>query len=611
MLVTDWILIIQSQSCHDFEHALRESQTSDKTSMAEQLQRGRKYRVEDFLERLVNGELSELDSLNSGDEEDGTRTEIGDLERDNGEVTCMPEDLDVVDEVEIEETDSAGTEENSKRTEEDRGGQEEMTVTRKEEIKWRHRPFTTIIDTSFENPPIHEDHPMRPFEYFKRYIPDEIFNLMADNTNVYALQSATRCFKPTSSGEIRTLIGLHLAMGVMKMPRVSMYWEAGMDIGIFQNTMPRDRFFQLRSHLHLVNNLEKPAENNDVFFKQFIKGKPHPWGVKIYFLCGKSGMAYDFLLHQGTTMELSQQHRKQLGLGAGVVYHLSQRITEANHKLYFDNYFTTYNLLELLAERKINAAGTARVSRFARPPLQSDKEMAKKPRGSCDEVISRDGKVALVKWYDNRPVLMASNFVGVGTMDEVQRWDKKKAQFVMVSRPEVVKLYNDAMGGVDLLDQLVSLYRTEIRSKKWTLRMITHAFDMAVVNSWLEYRLDAKRANIQTKDIQDLLHFKMNVAQCLVRVHKTVAAKRGRPSMSPEPQNVPQRPVCRPFQDVRPLPEVQYDMVDHMPNYDEKKEATRCKMPKCTGKTHVFCDKCNIHLCFVPQRNCFKAAHRK
>ncbi len=103
----------------------------------------------------------------------------------------------------------------------------------------------------------------------------------------------------------------------------------------------------------------------------------------------------------------------------------------------------------------------------------------------------------------------------------------------------------------------------------------------------------------------------MNVAQCLVKVQKTVAAKRGRPSMSPEPQSASSRPVQRPVQDVRPLPEVQFDMVDHMPNYDEKKEATRCKMPYCTGKTHVFCDKCNIHLCFVPQWNCFRAAHRK
>ncbi|CAJ1087319.1 piggyBac transposable element-derived protein 3-like [Xyrichtys novacula] len=467
----------------------------------------------------------------------------------------MPEELEVAGEFEIEETNSVVIE-----------YKEEMTVTRKEEIKWRHRPFTTVIDTSFENPPIQETQPMRPYEYFKKYITDEIFALMAANTNVYAMQSCTLGFKSTGSGEIRTLVGLHLAMGVMKMPRVSMYWEAGMDIGIFQNTMPRNSFFQLRSHLHLVNNLEKPAENNCVF--------------------------------QGATMEISQQHRKQLGLGAGVVYHLIQRITGANHKLYYDNYFTTYNLLELLAERKIHAAGKTRVCRFTRPPLQSDKEMAKKPRGSCNEVVSRDGKVVLVKWYDNRAVVMASNFVGVGRMDEVQRWDKKTAQFLKVSHPEVVKLYNKAMGGVDLLDQLVSLYRTEIRSKKWTLRMITHAFDVAVVNSWLEYRLDVKRANIQTKDILDLLHFKINVAQYLVRVEKTVAAKRGRPSISPEPQNVPRRPLYRPVPDVRPLPEVQYDMVDHMPNYVEKKERkppdARCQTVQ---EKHIFCDKCNIHLC--------------
>ncbi|ROJ25254.1 hypothetical protein DPX16_20067 [Anabarilius grahami] len=126
---------------------------------------------------------------------------------------------------------------------------------------------------------------------------------------------------------------------------------------------------------------------------------------------------------------------------------------------------------------------------------------------------------------------MASNFVGVSTMDEVQRWDKKQGRFLKVSRPEMVKLYNEAMG--------------------------------AVVNSWLEYRLDAKRANLQTKDILDLLHFKMNVAQCLVSVHKPVAAKRRRPSMSPEPQPHAHRPQV---QDARPLSEVQYDMVDHMPN---------------------------------------------
>ena len=83
--------------------------------------------------------------------------------------------------------------------------------------------------------------------------------------------------------------------------------------------------------------------------------------------------------------------------------------------------------------------------------------MSKKGRGSHDEVRSRDGKVVLVKWFDNRSVVLASNFVGVGDEDEVERWEQKEGWFLKINRPEVVKKYNQAMGGVDKLDQLISL----------------------------------------------------------------------------------------------------------------------------------------------------------
>ncbi len=49
---------------------------------------------------------------------------------------------------------------------------------------------------------------MSPYEYFKQYVPDALFNLMSDSTNIYAMQSGTLGFKPSSSGEIRTLIDL-------------------------------------------------------------------------------------------------------------------------------------------------------------------------------------------------------------------------------------------------------------------------------------------------------------------------------------------------------------------------------------------------------------------
>ncbi|CAK9827646.1 hypothetical protein ANTRET_LOCUS5324 [Anthophora retusa] len=60
-----------------------------------------------------------------------------------------------------------------------------------------------------------------------------------------------------------------------------------------------------------------------------------------------------------------------------------------------------------------------------------------------------------------------------------------------------------------------------------------------------------------------------------------------------------------------PCAHYNYDNVDHMPQIDNKKEATRCKLPLCKGRTHFYCDKCRVHLCLVKKRNCFERFHRK
>ncbi|XP_056320827.1 piggyBac transposable element-derived protein 3-like [Danio aesculapii] len=606
----------------------------------------RKYTVLEVLECIADGNVSDVDNMLS-DEEDGDTVDRSPTVGQDRDEPLLPE---VGGEIEVEAEESQDQEDR-----EDHDADVEpflCNVTKKSDIHWRQTPFTPV-QTTWESPSTDPPEPLTPYGYFKQYVPSEMFELMSTMTNIYAEQKAVKGYKHASASEIEVLVGLHMAMGVLGIPRVRMYWSSRISIGIFKDTMSRDRFFQLRSNLHVVNNYERPPEDNDVFFKvrplyesirkrclqlqleeelcvdeqivpfrgklsvlQYVKGKPTPWGVKLYFLCGKSGLAYDFLIYQGATTELSEQSKKVLGHGASVVTHLCQRIKAPNHKIYFDNYFTTYNVLEVLAEKKIHAAGTARICRFANPPLKTDKEMSKKERGNHDQVRSTDGKIVLVKWFDNRSVVLASNFVGVGEEDEVQRWDQKEKQYLKVKRPEVVKKYNKAMGGVDKLDQLISLYRIDIRSRKRPLRMIFHAFDFAVVNSWLEYRRDHESKGTQPQKIMDLLDFKMNVAEVLVCAGKPhVSRKRGRPSNSdttstdPTPHNATREK--RGAMERGPVPEVQKDMVDHMPNYDGKKEATRCKLPGCSGKTHVFCDKCKVHYCFVSQRNCFKEAHRK
>jgi hypothetical protein len=69
-------------------------------------------------------------------------------------------------------------------------------------------------------------------------------------------------------------------------------------------------------------------------------------------------------------------------------------------------------------------------------------------------------------WLDNRTAILASDFVGIGLNDKVECCNKNAAKYVHVKRPKAVKMYNKSMGGVDLLDQLVGLYRIFIRSKK-------------------------------------------------------------------------------------------------------------------------------------------------
>ncbi|XP_072141318.1 piggyBac transposable element-derived protein 2-like [Dermacentor andersoni] len=164
----------------------------------------------------------------------------------------------------------------------------------------------------------------------------------------------------------------------------------------------------------------------------------------------------------------------------------------------------------------------------------SEKDLKKKRRGSSDCIVSGDRKLAVTKWLDNRSVTLASNFLAVKDEDTARRWSKAEKCFVDIRRPAVVGAYNRSMGGVDKVDFLVALYRTTIRSRKWTLRMIFHFMNLAVVNPSLEYRKEADRQLIPSTKQLDLLDFTLNVIEALSAAEsKPLTLKRGRPSASP------------------------------------------------------------------------------
>ena len=182
-----------------------------------------------------------------------------------------------------------------------------------------------------------------------------------------------------------------------------------------------------------------------------------------------------------------------------------------------------------------------------------------------------------------------------------------------VECPSVVTTYNKFMGGVDLLDGLIALYRTKIRSKKWYLRLVFHFFDLLVVVSWLLYRRDCDQLNVPVKERLRLLDFKADIAQCLCSENKSTPKRKGRPSANSIASQLEQKKHRGPANPLPPDAD-RLDGVGHWVTFAEKRG--RCKLPNCTGIIKTQCSKCcengaNIYLCVTEKKNCFVEFHTK
>ncbi|GFO08006.1 PiggyBac transposable element-derived protein 4-like [Plakobranchus ocellatus] len=72
-----------------------------------------------------------------------------------------------------------------------------------------------------------------------------------------------------------------------------------------------------------------------LWFKQYIKGKPHPWDLKVWCCCDSAtSFLLDFYFYTGKG-QADYPH----GLGYHVIWTLGQPYLRKNHHFYFDNFF--------------------------------------------------------------------------------------------------------------------------------------------------------------------------------------------------------------------------------------------------------------------------------
>lgn len=231
--------------------------------------------------------------------------------------------------------------------------------------------------TKFTGPQIEAPETMEvstPLQYFQRFVTDDMLGTLVTNTNEYSVQKSGNSINTTKK-EIEQVIGMFYHMGLVQISSVRQYWETETAYDPVCSVMSRNRFQPLLTNFHFVNNLLISLEDKkDKLWKirpwltmmrdnclkivpeehcsvdemmcqyqgrtspirQYIKGKPHPWGFKVWCRAGTNGILYDFDVYQG-----GDGSKSALGQRADVVLKLTSTLLDnANYKIYADNLFT-------------------------------------------------------------------------------------------------------------------------------------------------------------------------------------------------------------------------------------------------------------------------------
>lgn len=209
--------------------------------------------------------------------------------------------------------------------------------------------------------------------------------------------------------------------------------------------------------------------------KQYMPKKPIKRGNKVWMRCDESSNASQFDIYVGKTKEAEKN------LGERVVKMLCESLYGKNHRVYMENFFTSYELFGYLETKSVYCCGTVNMKRKSLPKtLMEDKKLK---RGDFDRAVS-EHKITCLKWKDKRCVAVLSSLEDSVIPSTVVR-KKNNGQKVQVQCPQAIKDYNQNMGYVDYFDQLKSLYEIDRKSKKWWHQIFFHFIDVTIVNSFI------------------------------------------------------------------------------------------------------------------------------
>jgi len=350
-----------------------------------------------------------------------------------------------------------------------------------------------------------------PLEFLQLFLTPALMQQIADYTAAHAHARGAAEEWQTSASELYAFIGVHIFMGICRLPEWHMYWSHDYQQPFVAAAFRRDRFEELLryftvsepgAHHHRDDKLSRTrpliAHLQRVFprmfaptrdltldeamiafkgrspIKQYIPSKPHKWGYKVYCLASQNYLLH-FEVYEGRE-EAAYEH----GSTHETVMRMTQQYHYCNHILFIDNWFTSPTLLDALKAKGMRACGSVRRNRRGMPPISLAQERNLR-RG---EWIKRQkGDMSVSVWKDQKVVWLLYNHISSGETASLERWNED-GERVSVGCPKAIHDYFYNARSVDVVNQLHYSYLVGRKSTRAWWRLAWWLIDMCITNAY-------------------------------------------------------------------------------------------------------------------------------
>jgi len=408
-----------------------------------------------------------------------------------------------------DEQSDAGSDAAAASTSSDEEAEQKADAAEREEGEWTHMlhdvavPLPRLRHLQNRPPPAN----ITPLQLLQRFLPPALMEEFAEYTNA----AVPHDWRHTTAAELYAFLGVHLYMGIDRLPRTHMYWSDTFGHPRIAALFSRNRFVQLLSYFAVtppddaaavrdpLPHVRALAEKLNVSFaaqytptqllaldeamvafkgrspiKQYIPSKPHKWGYKVWCLASD-----DYLLHF-EIYEGAEDAPSDAGATVDTALRMTAHYQQQQYVLFTDNWFTSPALMSALEERGIRLCGSVRRNRRGMPAIPAD-DINALERGEWIQRQKGDATVAV--WRDQKPLWVLYNHCSPNETSSLQRWNER-GERVAIGCPRAIRDYFYHARSVDVLSQLHYSYPIGRKARRCWPRLAWWLLDMCVVNAF-------------------------------------------------------------------------------------------------------------------------------